>query len=430
MSHSLRITPPWFAMLLALGGGALAILLPSPLKLLIGGPMLAWGLGLLLHQALRMEGPHRRATRLLEEEILALRSQADREDQLRQGILASLREGVLVFGEDRRLLLANPAAARLLDAGNRLVEGAGVVEAFRDPESLAAIESAFQGASPQWTLHREALVLRTLALPFQAGLDARGVLITLDDITRMEALETTRQKFISNASHELKTPVTAIRIAVENLQDSGAVSADGEPGLKSILRSVEKMTLLLNDISELSRIETGALTLDARAVPIAAFARELLEDLAPQALAKRVFLRLDLAPELETERVKADPFRLHQLLENLLSNAVKFSPESAEVRLEAAREDAHLRWTVRDQGPGIPESEQGRIFERFYRTTSARAVPGTGLGLAIVKHLARLMGGEVALKSEPGKGAAFTFTMPLQAEDRRLEATLRPPAAP
>ncbi len=413
MAHSLRITPPWFAMLLALGGGTLAFLLPSPLKLLIGGPMLAWGLGLLLHQALRVEGPHRRATRQLEEEILALRSRANREDQLRQGILASLREGVLVFGEDRRLLLANPAAARLLEVGNRLVEGAGVVEAFRDPESLAALESAFQGDSPQWTLQRGGQMLRVLALPFQAGLEARGVLITLDDITRMEALETTRQKFISNASHELKTPVTAIRIAVENLQDSGSVSAEGEPGLKSILRSVEKMTLLLNDISELSRIETGALTLDTRTVPLAAFARELLEDLAPAAHAKGVTLRLDLAPGLEAARAETDPFRLHQLLENLLSNAVKFSPDGAEVRLEAERDGAHLRWTVRDQGPGIPEAEQTRIFERFYRTASARAVPGTGLGLAIAKHLARLMGGEITLRSTPGKGAAFTFTMPL-----------------
>lgn len=422
MSHSLRITPPWFAMVLALGGGTLTVLLPSPLNLLIGGPMLAWGLGLLLYQGLRVEGPHRRAMRLMEEEILALRSRADREDQLRQGILASLREGVLVFGEERRLLLANPAAARLLDAGNRLMEGAGVVEAFRDPESLTGIEAAFQGDSPQWTLRRGGLVLRARALPFQAGLEARGVLITLDDITRMEALETTRQKFISNASHELKTPVTAIRIAVENLQDSGAVAAEGEPGLKSILRSVEKMTLLLNDISELSLIETGALALDTRSVPIAAFARELLEDLAPQALAKGVALRLDLAPELETTRAEADPFRLHQLLENLLSNAVKFSPGGTEVRLQAERDGAHLRWTVRDQGPGIPETEQARIFERFYRTASARAVPGTGLGLAIVKHLARLMGGEITLKSEVGKGAAFMFRMPLQAGDRGLEA--------
>ncbi|HET6330797.1 MAG TPA: ATP-binding protein [Holophagaceae bacterium] len=413
MSAPGRITPPLLALALAITGALLAALLPHPLKLLMGGPLLAIGLGLLLYQMLGAESPHQRALRQLEEELLALRTQAEREDQLRKGILASLREGVLVFGEDRRMLLANPAAARLLGSGSRLNEGAGLAEAFRDPESLAQLETAFRGEAVQWTLKREPRVLRVRALPFQAGLEARGVLITLDDVTRMEALETTRQKFISNASHELKTPVTAIRIAAENLQDGGSVAAEGDSSLRTIFRALEKMTLLLDDVSELSRIETGALVLEPRALPVAGFARELLEDLEPQARTKKVGLALDLGTGVEELRIQADPLRLHQLLENLLSNAVKFSPDGAEVRLEIARNGTSLRWTILDQGSGIPESEQARVFERFYRTSTARAVPGTGLGLAIVKHLARLMGGEITLQSEAGKGAAFTFRMPL-----------------
>ena len=413
MSAPLRITPPLLALVLSFAGAALLALLPAPLGALMGGPMLATGLGLILYQLLRVESPHQRALRRLEDENLDLRLRADQEDQLRRGILASLREGVLVFGEDRRLLQANPGAALLLGSGSRLVEGAGLAEAFRDPESLTQLETAFKGEATQWTIRREPRVLRARALPFQAGLEARGVLITLDDITRMEALETTRQKFISNASHELKTPVTAIRIAAENLQDGEAVGAEGEPSLRSIFRSVEKMTLLLNDISELSRIETGALILEPRSTPIGAFARELMEDIAVQAQGKGVRLRLELGPGVEGLFVDADPLRLHQLLENLLSNAVKFSPPEAEVSLVAAKAGGSLTWTVADQGPGIGEAEQARVFERFYRTASARAVPGTGLGLAIVKHLARLMGGEITLESEPGKGAAFTFKMPL-----------------
>ncbi|HXC16515.1 MAG TPA: ATP-binding protein [Holophagaceae bacterium] len=415
MSAPGRITPPLLALVLAITGALLAALLPHPLKLLMGGPLLAIGLGLLLYQVLGAESPHQRAVRRLEEELLALHTRAEREDQLRKGILASLREGVLVFGEDRRLLLANPGAARLLGSGSRLHEGAGLAEGFRDPESLAQLETAFGGEAVQWTLKREPRVLRVRALPFQAGLEARGVLITLDDVTRMEALETTRQKFISNASHELKTPVTAIRIAAENLQDGGSVAAEGDSSLRTIFRALEKMTLLLDDVSELSRIETGALVLEPRAMLVAGFARELLEDLEPQTRAKGVELELGLGTGVEDLRIQADPLRLHQLLENLLSNAVKFSPTGAGVRLEIAREGNLLRWTILDRGPGIPESEQARVFERFYRTSAARAVPGTGLGLAIVKHLARLMGGEITLHSESGKGAAFTFTMPLQA---------------
>jgi two-component system phosphate regulon sensor histidine kinase PhoR len=413
MSATGRTTPPLLALTLAIAGAGLTALLPSPLKLLMGGPLLAIGLGLLLRQMLGAESPHQRAVRKLEDDLLALQTRAEREDQLRKGILASLREGVLVFGEDRRLLLANQAAARLLGSGSRLSQGAGLAEAFRDPESLAELETAFGGEAAQWTLKRDPRVLRARALPFQAGLEARGVLITLDDVTRMEALETTRQKFISNASHELKTPVTAIRVAAENLQDGGAVAPEGESSLRTVFRALEKMTLLLEDISELSRIETGALVLEPRPLRVADFARELMEDLEPQARMKGVGLDLAAGAGIEDLRIQADPLRLHQLMENLLSNAVKFSPAGADVRLEIEKEGDALRWTVLDRGPGIPESEQARVFERFYRTSAARAVPGTGLGLAIVKHLARLMGGEITLSSETGKGAAFTFRMPV-----------------
>ena len=408
-----RTAPPLIALALFLAGAVLTVLVPLPLKWLMGGPLLVIGLGLLLYQSLREESPHHRALRHMEGELSALRTQAKREDQLRKGILTSLQGGILVFGEDRRLLLANPAAARLLGTGSRIGAEAGLAETFRDPESLTQLERAFRGDVSEWTLRREPRVLRVRALPFQAGLEARGVLITLDDVTRMEALETTRQKFISNASHELKTPVTAIRVAAENLQDGAAVTPEGEPSLRTIFRAVEKMTLLMDDISELSRIETGAMALDPRPLVVADFARELVEDLKLQAQTRGVMLNLELGPGVEGLHILADPLRLHQLLENLLSNAMKFSPKGASVRFEVMKDGEMLRWTVLDQGPGIPESEHARIFERFYRTKAARAVPGTGLGLAIVKHLARLMGGEITLKSEARKGAAFTFRMPL-----------------
>ncbi len=371
-----RTPSPVLALALALAGIGAAFELPSPLKLLLGGPMLLLGLGLLAFHFSRAESPHQKALRQMEEELLALRTRAEQEDQLRKGILASLREGTLVFDEDRSLLLANPAAARLLGSGSRLADGAGLAEAFRDPESLAQLESAFKGETVEWTLRREPRVLRARALPFQAGLEARGALITLDDITRMEALETTRQKFISNASHELKTPVTAIRVAAENLQDGGFVLPEGDSSLRTIFRALEKMTLLLEDVSELSRIETGALMLEPRSLAVAGFARELLEDLEPQARAKGVELKLGMPEGVEGLRVQADPLRLHQLLENLLSNAVKFSPQGSHVRLEIAKEDGALRWTILDQGPGIPEAEQARVFERFYRTARPALCPG------------------------------------------------------
>jgi signal transduction histidine kinase len=264
-------------------------------------------------------------------------------------------------------------------------------------------------------LRRNPRILRVRAIPFetpQQGAALPWVLVTVDDITRQEALETTRQKFIANASHELKTPVTGIRIAVENLQEGELVLPEGEPSLRTILRAVDKMTLLLADISELSRIETGALRLEPADLRMGAFLADILENVRPQVEAAGVAIDLDLPAGQEDLPFRADPLRLAQLLDNLLSNAVKFSPAGSRVDLRVRREGAWLVWSVEDRGPGISETDAQRIFERFYRAPSVRRIPGTGLGLAIVKHLAVLMHGEVELRTEPGRGSTFIFRLP------------------
>ena len=193
----------------------------------------------------------------------------------------------------------------------------------------------------------------------------------------------------------------------------GGFVAPVENNLKAILRSVDRMTMLLNDISELSRIETGALRLESLPIHIGVFLPQLLEEVRHQAEPRRITLKAELEPGLERMVLEADPLRLHQLLENLLSNAIKFSPEGSEVILGIQSREPWLLWIVQDSGPGIAESDAKRIFERFYRAPSTRGVPGTGLGLAIVKHLALLMGGEVSLQSELGKGSTFTVKLPM-----------------
>jgi two-component system phosphate regulon sensor histidine kinase PhoR len=265
----------------------------------------------------------------------------------------------------------------------------------------------------EWNLRRDPRVLRLRAGAFPFPDEGQGVVLTVDDITHQEALETTRQKFISNASHELKTPVTGIRIAAENLLDGQEVLPEGQANLKAILRATDRMTLLLDDISELSRIETGALRLERERLDVAAFTTQVVEDQTPQAQARAIALKVDVHQDLRGATFVADPLRLDQLLGNLLSNAIKFSPEGSQVHLAVRQVGPALLWQVRDQGPGISEADQKRIFERFYRAPATRGVPGTGLGLAIVKHLALLMGGEVGVESEAGKGATFTLRLPL-----------------
>jgi len=355
-----------------------------------------------------------RAWSALEQENVDLKERASREDRLLPGIMARLEEGVLLFGATERLEQFNPAALRHLGMGAPLVKGMRVGEVFRDQEGLDATQRAYGGTPCEWRLARAGRTLRVRAIPFAPLGAVSGVLLTLDDVTSQEALETTRQKFISNVSHELKTPVTAIRIAAENLQEED-LQGSARSSAQSIMRSVDRLTLLLGDLSELSRIESGALHLAPVRLELVAFLETLMKDLQPRSAACGVALALDVqAPE--GTAIQADPLRLHQVLENLLSNALKFSPKGGKVDLVVRITDQGQIWEVHDQGPGIPEAEQGRIFERFYRAQAAKAKPGTGLGLAIVKHLCRLMGGEVAVESKLGEGATFRVILPPQVE--------------
>ena len=432
---SQRMTTPWAAFFLTVGGGILlgrdldAVFRVAGLLAVAGGGGLlalrAWQGRSTMAQVLAVIPVADKGDALLrklpkawaalEQENLRLRARAEAEDQIRRHLLTHLNAGVVLLDQHRNLRLANPAAQNQLGTSSRLAPGGPVVAAFREPECLRNIEAAYQGTTVEWVLRRNPRVLRLRAIPFQAPAQGEAdawVLVTLDDITRQEALETTRQKFISNASHELKTPVTGIRVAVENLQEGALVLPEGEPSLRIILRAVDRMAMLLEDISELSRIETGALRLVPEVLELGGFAAEALENTRPQAAAAGVRVELDLPADLAAVRFRADPFRLTQLLDNLLSNAIKFSPAGASVSFAVRRDGPWLTWAVADRGPGISATDAQRIFERFYRAPSVRGIPGTGLGLAIVKHLAVLMDGEVDLHTEPGKGSTFIFRLP------------------
>ncbi len=348
-----------------------------------------------------------------ERELERLRESAARKEALQEALLEGLAEGVVLLDSERVVRKHNGASVRLLGTGSRVREGSTLLYLFREPETLAAIDRIYAGEESEWLLNRPPRTLRLRGFPFTVPGHAPGALLTVHDVTRQEALETTRQKFISNVSHELKTPVAGIRLAAENLQLGKMVTPEGEQSLGSILRASERMSLLLQDVAELSRIETGALQLEALEIEVEGFARQVISDFALSARSRQMKLELVLGEGVPGLKLKADPLRLHQLMDNLISNALKFGPEGSRVRVTLAREGAWLAWTIEDQGPGIALNEQGRIFERFWRSERMRGIPGTGLGLSIVKHLARLMGGEVTVASEFGKGSAFTVRLPL-----------------
>jgi two-component system phosphate regulon sensor histidine kinase PhoR len=263
---------------------------------------------------------------------------------------------------------------------------------------------------------------------------AEGALGVFIDITRLERLEQVRQEFLSNVSHELRTPLTAILAFIETLE-AGAID-DQEASqrfLAIIRRNAIRMQELIDDILELSAIESGNVRVRAEVVELAPIVTDVIASLATNALAKGIIVTSAITRDA---LVYADARRLEQMLTNLVENAIKFNRENGTVTIKFESKGRGSRPStsqgviaqipqnetpvrdkiiIEDTGEGIPAQHVERLFERFYRVDRARSrdLGGIGLGLAIVKHLARAHGGEVTVSSELGKGSTFTIELPL-----------------
>src|SRR5437588_4836451 len=339
----------------------------------------------------------------------------------------SMREAVLVIDSAMRVVALNNSARDVFRAEgpsalsprrlSDLTRNPAIYSAFAAPvargeRAEVKVETARGSERRVYDLHVAPLRQRELVY----GSDVRGAVGVFFDITRLERLERVRQEFLSNVSHVLRTPLTAIITFVETLAD-GAVN---EPEtarrfLSAVLRNAERMRGLINDILELSAIESGAVAVEPAPVRLSTLISECFTALGSRADERRVALVNEVPTDVS---VHADARRLEQMLTNLVDNAVKFNREGGEVRVSHEREGARDRVHIADTGEGIAPEHLPRIFERFYRVDRARSreMGGTGLGLAIVKHLARAHGGEATVRSTPGQGSTFTVELPVKPE--------------
>ncbi len=243
-----------------------------------------------------------------------------------------------------------------------------------------------------------------------------GVVMVLHDVTALRQLERVRTEFVANVSHELRTPLTAIQGYLETLL-SGALEEpeNARRFLEIVLRHSERLGRLLNDLTDLSNIELGKVTLRKEAVRLDELVASVVAIIGPRAARSRVAVTADTPAELPA--VAADRDRLVQVLINLVDNAVKYTPEGGAVTVTArATGDGAVEIAVADTGIGIPAADLPRITERFYRVDKARSreLGGTGLGLAIVKHLVLAHGGELRIESQEQQGTTVRFTLPIQ----------------
>jgi two-component system phosphate regulon sensor histidine kinase PhoR len=329
-------------------------------------------------------------------------------------ILSAMDDGVLAVDHRGTVTLANPSLTRAMALRSPL--GRHYLETIRQSEVASLVEDVLRtgerrGAEVEILALRRSYTITGVPFPGAEGAP-HGAVLTFNDATERQRLETMRRDFVANASHELRTPLTSIRGFVEALEDG----AKDEPGtaerfLGKIRTHADRMAALVEDLLELSRLESGARAPELAATQPGDLVAEVVASFAEQAARKPLTLRYQ---ERGGTAVVTDRERLRRILENLVDNAVKYTPAGGSVVVTTAADpDGGVRIEVKDDGPGIEAEHRERVFERFYRVDKARSreLGGTGLGLAIVKHLAESIGAEVRLESEPGRGSTFTVLL-------------------
>ncbi len=331
-------------------------------------------------------------------------------------ILTHMSNGALILSEMGRVRLINPAAEEIL----RTSQEQAMRKSFAQVVWDHRIIEVWQRAQSSGAEETESIELggdrfvRVTATPFLGG-DAAGYLVILQDLSALRRMEKVRRDFISNVSHEMLTPLASVTALVDTLRD-GAL--EDPPTAQRFLNrmevEVDKMAQMVQELLELSRVESGQLPLSLTATTLREIVDPAVERLATQAERAELALSIELSQELPS--VEVDSERMQQVMINLIHNAIKFTPAGGAVTVSAALDGARpgmVTVCVRDTGVGIPAANISRIFERFYKADRARSGGGTGLGLAIAKHTVQAHGGTIWVESREGEGAAFYFTLPV-----------------
>lgn len=332
-------------------------------------------------------------------------------------IVQAMAEGILVIDDQGRTILTNLAVQRMFgNDGSESWEGLTPIACTRVAEiaeimNQVQVQGVAKSSEIDFWMGGQNHVVKLHASPFLMTNGRTGVVCVLHEITETRRLENTRREFVANVSHELKTPLTAIRGYTETLL-SGALE---DPQVASrfvgiIEKNASQLQALVDDLLRIAEIESGRMTLKRERINYSHLIQTLVESQGERTRKAGLSIQVNCS----VREVQGDQAALGQVLGNLLDNAIKYTPEKGAIRIDVIEEKGFITTRVTDTGMGIPEESLERVFERFYRTDKARNrdAGGTGLGLSIVKHLVGAMGGEVGVKSDPGKGSCFWFTLP------------------
>lgn len=349
------------------------------------------------------------------EQLQANRRERDENSELMETVLGSMIEGVVVIDARQRILYANAAARPLLDLPTDQAAGRSLFEAARHPRVQKVVEAVLSGSTPdrvEYEVPRTNAIVALLASPLP-GDPPPGAVLVLHNVTELRRLENLRREFVSNVSHELKTPLTTIQAYTETLLDGAIHDSDNNRKfLQRIDEQAERLHRLILDLLSLARIESAEEAYELVPVAIASTVKTCFDEYLPVAQSKGIALAAE--PPLEEVIAWADDEGLLTVLNNLVDNAIKYTPTNGRVTVRWRLEGRRVVIEVQDTGIGISKPHQARVFERFYRVDKARSreLGGTGLGLSIVKHWAQVFGGSVEVASELGRGSTFSIRLP------------------
>jgi two-component system phosphate regulon sensor histidine kinase PhoR len=335
----------------------------------------------------------------------------------RNALFDSMIEGVLLLDKHSCIQHANQSILRLLNQTRERVVGKTIMESIRIHELEAIIhflehKTEVMGTEINIPGKRDLTLEVNAVATKDAQNNPTGFIMVFHDLTRIRKLENTRREFVANASHELRTPISMIKGFAETLFDGAKKEPDTlDRFLQTIIKHADRLTSLVEDLLSLSKLESHSDTLDISRVKIYPLVNSIFEELSSRAADRNITLINEIKKDLE---LPVDENRIRQVFFNLIDNAIKYSGNWKTVKV-GSKKGLQNFWeiSVADNGPGIPEEAQGRIFERFYRVDKSRSRESgdTGLGLAIVKHIVQLHGGSVWCDSKVGKGSTFNFTL-------------------
>jgi len=356
------------------------------------------------------------AVNLLAEKLENRIAVLEKENSKVRAILDNMVEGVVAVDKDTRIISVNPTFAKIFNISEKVCQGKLFLEIIRNSdiseiiaEVLIKGEFISKEISLVWPVQRIFQINASALFEREA---ISGCVLVIHDITEMRKLETMRRDFVANVSHELKTPLTSIKGFVETLLEGALEDKENSRSFLEIIRDhTDRLNSLINDLLELSSIESRQVKPENQEVNLKELSQKILLGFGSQLKKKSIKVEIDLPDSL---LIRVDPHQMEQVFTNLLDNAIKFNKDKGKVRIYAEEFIGEIRVTVEDSGIGIPEADVPRIFERFYRVDKARSrqLGGTGLGLAIVKHIVESRGGQVGVESTEGLGAKFWFTLP------------------